>query len=159
MKNKRDETIARLAEIVNSVFAPTCIEDALAECWDESARESAARIAELEAQRDEFKEAAYRLENTIRLLRTDSGKIDGSADRRERPATEALAHSVFLTTLNAGGIHVSSVCESGQDLRTATESGENGVDHSADRPNTRCECHELPKPDTESVYSINSTKQ
>jgi hypothetical protein len=38
-------------------------------------RDQTTRAEQAEAQRDEFKQVAYRLEETIRLLRTESGEI------------------------------------------------------------------------------------
>jgi len=75
-----DQKVAKLTDVLDKLRPGTgpairmFLQDAYEQGW-QAARAAAPpneKIEELQRQRDEYKETAYRLENTIRLLRTEA---------------------------------------------------------------------------------------
>lgn len=67
----------------------------------DAAKKAAEELSRLRAERDEFKEVAYRLENTIRLLRTELGEWEEELRKAEaqRDYWQARAETAELKVL------------------------------------------------------------
>ena len=69
-------------------------------------------LEELKRQRDEFKESAYRLENTLRLLRNEAGLIEYWKSRAETAELKVLTFHETIFKMGAESVSEIWRCDS-----------------------------------------------